>query len=314
MSATRKQGLSLFIHKVIPHLSFACSNSKSSVGALSQAALFAIASAAEVLIRCIEGGEGADGPADEATAASVAGSLLQLLLHLSAASTSLPHSRERIQLLELLLMQTLAPALMHHLADSEAEAQAQVSPAGPIMPQPHLHSFTLTFRFTFTFTLQHTNLFSRSQLFLFSVSPVCGSTLATLQALLLMAFLHHASTPRLFANCLGSYQSKLGFCHRAKLTSKLFRSRMFWDPKVVSIFACMLACLHTVSMQKVCPGSTHACGQFPLKANSAREQRTICICSACAEYCRVHKGPLHAMWASTVAPISNNSFIRCCRT
>ena len=88
-----------------------------------QAALFAIASAAEVLSSCIEGAEGADGPADEATAASVAQSLLQLLLQLSAVSSSLPHSRERIQLLELLLMQTLAPALMQYLASTEGQAQ-----------------------------------------------------------------------------------------------------------------------------------------------------------------------------------------------
>lgn len=94
--------------------------------ALTQAALFAIASAAEVLSRCIEGTEGADGPADEATAGNVADSLLQLLLHLSAATASLPHSRDQIQLLELLLMQTLAPALMQHLAS--LGLQAQVSP------------------------------------------------------------------------------------------------------------------------------------------------------------------------------------------
>lgn len=85
--------------------------------------MFAITSAAEVLSRCVEGGEGADGPADEAAAASVAQSLLQLLMHLSAASPSLAHCRERIQLLELVLMQTLAPALMHHLASTGTQAQ-----------------------------------------------------------------------------------------------------------------------------------------------------------------------------------------------
>lgn len=94
---------------------------------VTQAALFAITSAAEVLSRCIEGGEGADGPADEAAAASVAQLLLQLLLHLSAASTSLAHSRERVHLLELLLMQMLAPTLMHHVAGIDV-AQAQVCP------------------------------------------------------------------------------------------------------------------------------------------------------------------------------------------
>ena len=90
-----------------------------------QAALFAIASAAEVLSRCIEGSEGADGPADEATAGSVADSLLHLLLHLSPATASLAHGRDQIRLLELLLMQTLAPALMHHLADHGAQAQVR---------------------------------------------------------------------------------------------------------------------------------------------------------------------------------------------
>lgn len=95
----------------------------SSVQAVVQAALFAIASAAEVLSSCIEGPEGAEGPADEATAASVAQSLLQLLLQLSAVSSGLGHSRERIQLLELLLMQTLAPALMQHLAFTGGQAQ-----------------------------------------------------------------------------------------------------------------------------------------------------------------------------------------------
>ncbi|KAL3139646.1 Nuclear import receptor [Trebouxia sp. C0009 RCD-2024] len=92
-----------------------------------EAALFAIASAAEVLSRCIEGSEGADGPADEATAGSVADSLLHLLLHLSPATASLAHSRDQIRLLELLLMQTLAPALMRHLADHGAQAQELIN-------------------------------------------------------------------------------------------------------------------------------------------------------------------------------------------
>lgn len=99
-----------------------------------QAALFAITSAADVLSRCIEGGEGADGPADEAAAGSVAHTLLQLLLHLSAASSALPHSHERIQLLELLLMQTLAPVLMRHLASSGGQAQVSL----PCLPMQHL--------------------------------------------------------------------------------------------------------------------------------------------------------------------------------
>ena len=108
-----------------------CFKSKCSLNlVVTQAALFAITSAAEVLSRCIEGGEGGDGPADEAAAANVAQLLLQLLLHLSAASTSLAHSRERVHLLELLLMQLLAPTLMHHVADTNV-AQAQVCPAHP---------------------------------------------------------------------------------------------------------------------------------------------------------------------------------------
>ena len=104
-----------------------CSKQHVQWTALPQAALFAITTAAEVVSKCIEGSEGADEPADEAAAGSVADSLLQLLLHLAAATASLAHSREQIRLLELLLMQTLAPALMHHLADHEAQAQAQVS-------------------------------------------------------------------------------------------------------------------------------------------------------------------------------------------
>ena len=115
-----------------------CFNSKCSVNlSTAQAALFAITSAAEVLSRCIEGGEGGDGPADEAAAASVAQLLLQLLLHLSAASTSLAHSsRERVHLLELLLMQTMAPTLMHHVAGTNV-AQAQVCPASPHSTPPY---------------------------------------------------------------------------------------------------------------------------------------------------------------------------------
>ena len=90
---------------------------------VEQAALLAIASAAEALSSCIEGAEGAEGPADEAAAESVAQRLLQLLLHLSAGSPSLTHSKERVQLLELLLMQSLAPALMRHLASTGGQAQ-----------------------------------------------------------------------------------------------------------------------------------------------------------------------------------------------
>lgn len=101
---------------------------------VTQAALFAITSAAEVLSRCIEGGEGADGPADEAASASVAQLVLQLLLHLSTASTTLADSRERVHLLELLLMQTLAPTLMHHVAGTNV-AQAQVCPAYHTAPK-----------------------------------------------------------------------------------------------------------------------------------------------------------------------------------
>ena len=63
----------------------------------------------------IEGAEGADGPGDEAAAERVASTLLHLLLCLSALP-NLRDSGARIQLVELQLMETVAPALMHHLA------------------------------------------------------------------------------------------------------------------------------------------------------------------------------------------------------
>lgn len=89
----------------------------------AQAALFAVVSAAEVLSSSIEGAEGAEGPGDQAAATNIAHTLLQLLLHLSSLSPSLGQSSGRIQLVELQLMRTLAPALMHHLATSGGQAQ-----------------------------------------------------------------------------------------------------------------------------------------------------------------------------------------------
>ena len=88
-----------------------------------QAALFAIVSAAEVLSSSIEGAEGGESPDDEEAAQDVADTLLQLLLRLSSLSTSLGDSSARVQLVELQLMQTVAPALMHHLARQGGQAQ-----------------------------------------------------------------------------------------------------------------------------------------------------------------------------------------------
>ena len=90
---------------------------------MTQAALLAIVAAAEVLSNTIEGAEGADGPEDEAAAQGVAATRLQLLLHLSSLSSRLCQHAARIQLVELQLMQTLAPALMRHLATTGGQAQ-----------------------------------------------------------------------------------------------------------------------------------------------------------------------------------------------
>lgn len=91
---------------------------------LSQAALIAITAASEVLSSSIEGEEGAEGPADEATGQVVAQILLQLLMHLSAVKVSNEGPGQgRLQLLKLQLMQSLAPALMRHLATTGGQAQ-----------------------------------------------------------------------------------------------------------------------------------------------------------------------------------------------
>lgn len=91
---------------------------------LSQAVLIAITAASEVLSSCIEGEEGAEGPADEATGQAVAQILLQLLVCLSAAKGSSGGAGQgRLQLLKLQLMQSLAPALMRHLATTGGQAQ-----------------------------------------------------------------------------------------------------------------------------------------------------------------------------------------------
>ena len=92
-----------------------------------QAALFAIVSAAEVLSSSIEGAEGGESPDDEGAAQDVADTLLQLLLRLSSLSTSLGGSSARVQLVELQLMQTVAPALMHHLATQGSQAQVRTA-------------------------------------------------------------------------------------------------------------------------------------------------------------------------------------------
>lgn len=86
-----------------------------------QAALIAITSAAEVLSTTIEGEEGAEGPVDAAAAQATAQTLLQLLLHLSVVKDS--SGCARLQLLKLDLMQSLAPALMRHLATTGADSQ-----------------------------------------------------------------------------------------------------------------------------------------------------------------------------------------------
>ena len=87
-----------------------------------QAALVALVSAAEPLSSSIEGAEGADGPADEASAERIAGTLLQLLPQLSAVV----QGTARIQLLELQVMEGLAPAFMHHLAMTGGQAQVSL--------------------------------------------------------------------------------------------------------------------------------------------------------------------------------------------
>ncbi|KAL0028373.1 hypothetical protein WJX77_002612 [Trebouxia sp. C0004] len=88
-----------------------------------EAVLVAIVAAAEVISSSIEGAEGADGPQDETAAQRIANTILQLLLHLSSWSSSLGQCAARIQLVELEVMQTLAPALMHHLAATGGQAQ-----------------------------------------------------------------------------------------------------------------------------------------------------------------------------------------------
>ena len=91
-----------------------------------QAALVAIVAASEVISSSIEGAEGADGPEDETAAQGIANTILQLLLHLSSKSSSLGQCADRIQLVELEVMQTLAPALMHHLAATGGQAQVRL--------------------------------------------------------------------------------------------------------------------------------------------------------------------------------------------
>ncbi len=91
-----------------------------------QAALVAIVAASEVISGSIEGAEGADGPEDETAAQGTANTILQLLLHLSSQSSSLGQCAARIQLVELEVMQTLAPALMHHLAATGGQAQVRL--------------------------------------------------------------------------------------------------------------------------------------------------------------------------------------------
>ena len=95
-------------------------------GVLLQAALIATTAAAEVLSSSIEGEEGAEGPADEAAAQAVAQILLQLLVRLSAVKGSSEGADTgRLQLLKLQLMQSLAPALMRHLATTGGQAQVR---------------------------------------------------------------------------------------------------------------------------------------------------------------------------------------------
>ena len=105
-----------------------------------QAALFAIVSAAEVLSSSIEGRESPD---DEEAAQDVADTLLQLLLRLSSLSTSLGDSSARVQLVELQLMQTVAPALMHYLATQGGQAQVRTAAAVLLLVQRQtaLHAY-----------------------------------------------------------------------------------------------------------------------------------------------------------------------------
>ena len=91
-----------------------------------QAALVAIVAACEVISSSIDGAEGADGPEDKTAAQGIANTILQLLLHLSSKSSSLGQCAARIQLVELEVMQTLAPALMHHLAATGGQAQVRL--------------------------------------------------------------------------------------------------------------------------------------------------------------------------------------------
>ena len=104
-----------------------------------QAALVAIAAASEVISSSIEGAEGADGPEDETAAQGIANTILQLLLHLSSTSSSLGQCAARIQLVELEVMQTLAPALMHHLAATGGQAQVRLCHARTKACALHAH-------------------------------------------------------------------------------------------------------------------------------------------------------------------------------
>lgn len=90
-----------------------------------QAALIAITSAGEAISSSIEGQEGADGPADEGRAQAVAQALLQLLVHMShhSPSSGSQAGQGRLHILQLELLQSLAPALMQHLAASGGQAQ-----------------------------------------------------------------------------------------------------------------------------------------------------------------------------------------------
>lgn len=94
-----------------------------------QATLIAVVAASEVISGSIEGAEGADGPEDETAAQGIANTILQLLLVLSSKSSSLGQYAAGIQLVELEVMQTLAPALMHNLAATGGQAQVRLCDA-----------------------------------------------------------------------------------------------------------------------------------------------------------------------------------------
>ncbi|DBA67383.1 TPA: hypothetical protein ACH3X2_001674 [Trebouxia sp. C0005] len=116
-------GPETFLHTVLQPVGGLTDPAASVNPKVLQATLIAVVAASEVISGSIEGAEGADGPEDETAAQGIANTILQLLLVLSSKSSSLGQYAAGIQLVELEVMQTLAPALMHNLAATGGQAQ-----------------------------------------------------------------------------------------------------------------------------------------------------------------------------------------------